>query len=468
MKEVLKMKKITALLMAALLGCSMMLTSCGGFDYAKEDLSKYIELGTYKGVSFEVTAPKAVDDAAIADYLKTDFADFVSPVEQDENYAAKEGDTVNISYVGKMNGEEFEGGSAENQDLELGSDRYIDGFEDGLIGAKKGEKKTLNLKVPTDYGNEELNGKDVTFEVTVNSVSISKYEYGKKITDDAALEAGDNAVITYTLKAGEFEDNGLSYKVVVGDENDEDLPKVCTDALVGLKVTDKDKEISVKIPDNFYNSEAAGKDGTFIVTVESATRNTVTDEIDDAMIASVTENATLAEYKEKVVIPELTEQFAEEAKTANMSGLWKKIIDGATVKSYPAGEVKDVAESIYNSIAGQIGNQYNLSMREYASMMGYKNAKEFKTEVCMPQAESLIKEKLVFNAIIKAENLSLTDDEKAAGLERYYEELDMSASYSTFEEFKTAIDNGEILVEVIYESILWEKVVDTLLATVTK
>lgn len=462
------MKKITALLMAALLGCSMMLTSCGGFDYAKEDLSKYIELGTYKGVSFTVTEAKAIDDAAIADYLKTDFADFVSLVEQDENYAAKDGDTVNISYVGKMNGEEFEGGSAEDQDLELGSDRYIDGFEDGLLGVKKGEKKTLNLKFPADYGKDELNGKDVTFEVTVNSVSITKYEYGKKITDATGLEEGDNAVITYTLKAGEFEDNALDYTVTVGDTNDEDLPEVCTKALIGLKVGDKDKEITVKLPDDFYNSNGAGKEATFTVSIESATRETVTDEIDDAMIASITENATLAEYTEKVVTPALTEQYANEAKTANMSGLWKKIMDGTTVKTYPAGELKDVAEGVYMSIAGQIGSQYNLSMREYASMMGYKNAKEFKNEVCVPQAESIIKEKMVFNAIVKAEGYALTDEEKAEGLKRYYEELDMSASYKTYEDFEKAIDNGEVLVDVIYDSLLWEKVVDALLATVVK
>ena len=107
-------------------------------------------------------------------------------------------------------------------------------------------------------------------------------------------------------------------------------------------------------------------------------------------------------------------------------------------------------------------------MREYASMMGYKNAKEFRNEVCVPQAESIIKEKMVFNAIVKAEGYALTDEEKAEGLKRYYEELDMSASYKTYEDFEKAIDNGEVLVDVIYESLLWEKVVDALLATVVK
>ncbi len=454
--------------MAALLACSLLLTSCGSFNYAKEDLSKYVELGTYKGLAFELTEPKAIDDKAIADYLDTEFEEFVSPVEQDENYAAKEGDTVNIDYVGKINGEEFEGGSAEGQDLELGSDSYIDGFEDGLIGAKKGEIKTLNLKFPADYGNDELNGKDVVFEVTVNSVSVNKYEYAKKITDAEAIKAGDEAVITYTIKCGDYEDNGLNYTVTVGDDSDIDLPEVCTEALAGLKVGDKDKEIKVTLPADFEVEAAAGKEATFVVTVVSATRATVTDEIDDAMIATVTESATLAEYTEKVVTPALTEQYAKEAKTANVSGLWKKILDGATVKQYPAREVKKVADGLFDYTAAQLGSTYGWAMRDYAKLLGYKNVNEYKEAEFIPSAEIIVKEQLVFNAIVKAENISLTDEDKAEGLKTYYEELGLSSTYKTYEDFEAAIDKGEILVESLYESLLWEKVMDTLLATVTK
>lgn len=467
-KEVLKMKKTTAFLMAALLACSLLLTSCGSFNYAKEDLSKYIDLGNYKGLAFELTEPKPIDDAAIADYLDTAFEEYISPVEQDADYAAKEGDTVNINYVGKINGEAFEGGTADDQDLELGSDSYIDGFEDGLIGAKQGETKTLNLKFPADYGNEELNGKDVVFEVTVNSVSVKMYEYGSKLTDADVLKAGDEAVITYTLACGDYEDTGLSYTVVVGDDSDADLPLVCTEALAGLKVGEADKEIKVTLPADFENESAAGKEATFVVAVSSATRTTVTDAIDDLMVADLTDYTNLAEYTEKVVTPALTEQYENEAKTANISGLWKKILDGATVKAYPAGEVKRVADSLFNYTAAQLGNSYGWSMRDYAKLLGYNSPAEYKEAEFIPSAEIVVKEKLVFNAIVKAENISLTDEEKAEGLKTYYEELGLSSSYDTYEDFEAAIDKGEILVDSLYESLLWEKVMNTLLATVTK
>lgn len=461
------MKKTTAFLMAALLACSLLLTSCGGFDYAKEDLSKYVELGNYKGVAFELTEPKTIDDAAIADYLETAFESYVTPVAQDESYAAKDGDIVNIDYVGKINGEAFEGGTAAAQELELGSDTYIDGFEEGLIGAKKGETKTLNLKFPTDFGKEELNGKDVVFEVTVNSVYVNKYEYAVKIETET-LKAGDKAVITYTLKSGDYEDSGINYTVLVSDADDEDLPAVCTEALVGLTVGVADKEIKVTLPADFEESSVAGKEATFTVAISSANRTIVSDEINDIMIADVTDYANLVEYTEKVVTPELTEQFAKEAKTANVSGLWKMVLDGATVKQYPAKEVKSVADGLFNYTAAQLGNQYGWAMRDYAKLLGYKNAKEYKEAEFVPSAEIIVKEKLVFNAIVKAENISLTDEDKAEGLKAYYEDLGISSTYKTFDDFKAAIDKGEILVDSLYESLLWEKVMDTLLASVTK
>jgi trigger factor len=83
---------------------------------------------------------------------------------------AREGDQVNISYAGTRDGEAFEGGSAENSNLELGSGRMIPGFEDGIVGMKAGEQKTLQLSFPEDYHNEELKGAAVEFAVTLNGV----------------------------------------------------------------------------------------------------------------------------------------------------------------------------------------------------------------------------------------------------------------------------------------------------------
>jgi trigger factor len=79
-------------------------------------------------------------------------------------------DKVNIDYVGTRDGEQFVGGSAQGSDLELGTGRMIPGFEDGIVGMKSGEQKTLRLSFPDDYHNDELKGAAVEFNIILNSV----------------------------------------------------------------------------------------------------------------------------------------------------------------------------------------------------------------------------------------------------------------------------------------------------------
>ncbi len=84
---------------------------------------------------------------------------------------AEMGDQVNIDFEGFLGDEKFEGGAAEDFDIVLGSNRFIAGFEEGLVGLKAGEKTSLDLEFPTPYQNQDLAGKAVRFEVTMNKVS---------------------------------------------------------------------------------------------------------------------------------------------------------------------------------------------------------------------------------------------------------------------------------------------------------
>lgn len=90
----------------------------------------------------------------------------------DSSLTVKDGDTVNIDYVGYIDGTAFDGGNTNGQgtDLTIGSGSYIDDFEDQLVGAHPGDKVEVNVTFPEDYGNDELNGKDATFDVTVNGI----------------------------------------------------------------------------------------------------------------------------------------------------------------------------------------------------------------------------------------------------------------------------------------------------------
>ncbi len=84
---------------------------------------------------------------------------------------AVEDDSLVIDFIGRIDGEAFEGGTAKDFSLELGAKRFIEGFEDGLIGARAGDKRVLKLKFPEEYGNKALAGKDTEFEVDVKTVN---------------------------------------------------------------------------------------------------------------------------------------------------------------------------------------------------------------------------------------------------------------------------------------------------------
>ena len=90
----------------------------------------------------------------------------------DPSLTVENGDTVNIDYVGSIDGVEFSGGKTQGMgtDLVIGSGLYIDDFEEQLIGAHPGDHVTVTVTFPEDYGKEDLNGKEAVFEVTVNGI----------------------------------------------------------------------------------------------------------------------------------------------------------------------------------------------------------------------------------------------------------------------------------------------------------
>ena len=90
----------------------------------------------------------------------------------DSSLTVENGDTVNIDYVGSIDGVEFDGGNTQGNgtDLTIGSGRYIDDFEEQLIGAHPGDEVEVTVTFPDDYGNDELNGKEAVFDVTVNGI----------------------------------------------------------------------------------------------------------------------------------------------------------------------------------------------------------------------------------------------------------------------------------------------------------
>ena len=177
MKRILSLMLVVFCLLALLTACGKNKTIL----FSSVDFDKALTLAEYKGITLDTSSDEYgefYDNVIVSDIKNNSLY-----IEKTEG-TVSEGDIANIDYVGKKDGVAFEGGTDEGYDLEIGSNSFIEGFESGLIGAEIGKTIDLNLTFPEDYGNEELNGADVVFTVTVNSVQTTDGIEPKDIYED--------------------------------------------------------------------------------------------------------------------------------------------------------------------------------------------------------------------------------------------------------------------------------------------
>lgn len=156
---------------------------------ARVDVFPKVELNKYKDFNFKKVTVE-ISDADIEDALITlQERDMTyEPVENRDT--VQKGDVAVIDFEGKKDGVAFDGGSAKGFSLNIGSGQFIPGFEDGVVGMKKGETKDLNLTFPKEYNSAELAGKDVVFTVTVHEI---KEKVKPEINDDFARDIDPNS-----------------------------------------------------------------------------------------------------------------------------------------------------------------------------------------------------------------------------------------------------------------------------------
>jgi len=158
---------------------------------AQEVAEGSLVLGEYKGLSHT----KIKDEVTSGEVEAHIHGLAVQYPPRKTDRLAKEGDTANIDYEGKLDGVAFEGGTAYSHDLDLGSGEFIAGFEEAVIGMMPGDEKDIPLTFPEDYFNDELAGKDVVFHVKLNYVTNADEievndELAQRVTykKDATLE----------------------------------------------------------------------------------------------------------------------------------------------------------------------------------------------------------------------------------------------------------------------------------------
>jgi len=155
-------------------------------DYEVED---YVKLGDYTGLKVSLPANYEVTDEQVDEYAQANAKQYFKPVYKDtDKKVVEEGDTVNIDYEGKKDGVAFNGGTAQGHNLTIGSNDFIDGFEEGLVGKKVGKTVKLELTFPAQYGNKDLAGQDVVFTVKINKIVKEDTSVKFKLTDEFAKE----------------------------------------------------------------------------------------------------------------------------------------------------------------------------------------------------------------------------------------------------------------------------------------
>ena len=285
---------------------------------AEVALRPEVELGEYKGVEIEKVSAEVTEEDVAGEIKKVQEQ---NSREVTVDRPAKNGDTVMIDYEGSVNGELFDGGSAEGYGLVLGSNSFIPGFEDQLVGASAGSDVDVHVTFPEAYHAEDLAGKEALFKVKVHEVKAKEYPI-----------------------------------------------------------------------------------------------------VDDEFAQDVSDFDTLDEYKEDLK-KSLAEKKAQEAKAEKQQKVMDVVVGNAKM-DIPEAMVRKSTDDMMNQYAQELGAQ-GLSMDVYFKYTGM--TPQQLAEQLKPQALANIKNRLVLDAIVAAENIEITDEEIEAEIQRLAESWSMEA-----------------------------------------
>lgn len=235
-------KKITMILAGVC--TAALLAGCA----SKEISNDYITISKYKGVEVDKVEKAKVADEDVENSIASTLESKKTTTEVTDR-AIQEGDTVTFDYVGKKDGEAFEGGSQEGAELKIGSDSFIEGFEDGMIGHSIGETYDLPLTFPENYGNADLAGKDVVFTITVKSIALDNIP---ELTDDLVKELSESSKTVEEYKKEVKKDleksNKDTAKTTLGEAA---VAAVLKNTKVNKYPDDQVKDMTTKIKDQY-------------------------------------------------------------------------------------------------------------------------------------------------------------------------------------------------------------------------
>lgn len=228
------------------------------FDEINAD--EYVTLGDYKGLEV-VSTVQSIGDEEVDSYIEYMLSSTSGELEEvTDRDVIENGDVANIDYVGKKDGVAFDGGTAEGYDLGIGSGSFIPGFEEGLVGVKKGETVDIELTFPENYRAPDLAGAEVVFTVTVNGIYKEiKPEFNDAFVAELAIENVSTTEEYRSYLKNMMEENEKQY--ALQDVQTQLLAMVTENATVsGTPQELVDRFYQVNINNMTYNAMMYGMD----------------------------------------------------------------------------------------------------------------------------------------------------------------------------------------------------------------
>lgn len=303
-----------------------------------------IKVGQYKGITVEFEEPTNEEIENVIDSQQESFLSGLSEYEKVTDRAAKLGDRVNIDYEGLKDGVAFDNGTATGQAIVLGSSGYIDGFDDGIIGMKTGDKKDLNLTFPDPYEkNPDLAGKDVVFKVKLNYIEENKVteltdELVEKNSEYKTIEEYREGTRKSYLEYIESSKMNAAWSQVINNSKVDEYPK-------------DELEMTKQEIENSYSSTASMYGMTvddYLTQVQGATveeyaKDTITSQYLVQAIGEK-EKLTVSDDEYKAGVTKYTEEYKYESEEAFIEAITEEKFREFLLSEKVASFVKDNAK----------------------------------------------------------------------------------------------------------------------------
>ena len=311
-----------------------------------------VELGEYKGIQVE-KAPIEVKDEEIEAQITKEREANSRTVTVDDR-AVAQGDIVTLDFEGFVDGVAFEGGKGENYDLTIGSNTFIPGFEDQLVGAEIGKELDVNVTFPEEYGAKELAGKAAVFKCKVNGIKVKE------------LPAVDDEFAQEVSEFDTLDEYKADIKAKLLKEKEDEAARAKEDAVIG-KIIEGAK---MEIPD---------------AMVEYQTRQM----LDEFAQRIQSQGISLDQYFQVTGLTE--EKYMEEMKPRALQNIQSRLVLEAVAQAENlVAEEADIEEEIK-----KMADMYKMEADKIKELLGERQMEEMKKDIAVQKAAKLVAEAAV-------------------------------------------------------------------------